>query len=156
MKSLRKLIALFLIGAMLLPAVVACTDPEEPVTETTTAAPVMTYTVRWKSDDGTVLETDEGVPADAVPTYDGAIPTKAGTDQIDYVYSNLSEQQITSQASHLAHVKPCENRLLEGDADGRYYYKYVFDVSALTDTTALCFAHQGGSFVAIIAARLIP
>ena len=53
-------------------------------------------------------------------------------------------------------MKPSENLPLEGDAKGRYYYKYVFDVSKLTQMSDLCFAHQGGMFAVIISARLIP
>ena len=36
------------------------------------------FTVTWKNEDGSVLETDTDVADGAVPVYDGAIPTKAG------------------------------------------------------------------------------
>ena len=32
------------------------------------------FTITWKNDDGTVLEVDENVPKDTLPTYDGVTP----------------------------------------------------------------------------------
>ncbi len=50
------------------------------------ALPAPTYTVTWKNADGTVLETDAGVPKGTVPTYDGPKPQKAATDQYSYSF----------------------------------------------------------------------
>ena len=46
-----------------------------------------TYTVTWKNYDGTVLETDEGVVEETVPTYDGPTPSKARTAEFTYTWT---------------------------------------------------------------------
>ena len=46
-----------------------------------------TYTVTWKNYDGTVLETDEGVVEETIPTYDGPTPSKARTAEFTYTWT---------------------------------------------------------------------
>jgi len=47
----------------------------------------VTYTVIWKDEDGTVLETDTGVTYGSNPSYDSKAPSKADDDQYTYTFT---------------------------------------------------------------------
>ncbi|MBQ3265765.1 MAG: hypothetical protein IJH07_08315, partial [Ruminococcus sp.] len=49
-----------------------------------------TYTVTWKNDDGTVLETDTDVAEGATPSYGGETPAKESTAQYSYTFAGWS------------------------------------------------------------------
>ena len=55
------------------------------------------YTVIWKDEDGTVLETDTGVGEGATPEFNGTAPTKAADDDYTYEFANWVNE-ATSQA----------------------------------------------------------
>lgn len=53
-----------------------------------------TYTIKWVNYDGTVLEVDEDVLFGAMPSYDGATPTKASDSSYSYVFDGWSPEVI--------------------------------------------------------------
>jgi hypothetical protein len=50
------------------------------------------FTITWKNDDGTVLEVDENVPKDTLPTYDGVTPIKASTAEFTYEFTGWNPE----------------------------------------------------------------
>ena len=46
-----------------------------------------TYTITWKDDNGTVLETDHNVAEGTLPTFDSVAPTKASTNAEEFAFS---------------------------------------------------------------------
>ncbi|MCQ2795486.1 MAG: DUF6273 domain-containing protein [Bacilli bacterium] len=70
-----------------------------------------TYTVIWKNDDGTILETDNNVPYGAMPSYDGNAPSKASTDEYSYVFSGWDHEiaEVTSDQVYVAQYKSTTN-----------------------------------------------
>ncbi len=57
-----------------------------------------TYTITWKDENGTVLETDYEVAQGTMPTYDGATPTKAETAAATYVFNTWSPEVVAANA----------------------------------------------------------
>ncbi|MBR2284240.1 MAG: InlB B-repeat-containing protein [Ruminococcus sp.] len=66
------------------------------------------YTVVWKNDDGTVLETDENLAQGVIPSYDGSTPQKAATAQYTYEFAGWSPEvtEVTGNAVYTARYTP--------------------------------------------------
>ena len=78
------------------------------------------YTVTWKNADGSVLETDENVPYNAQPSYDGAEPTKQGDDHTVYTFTGWTPevQPVTADVTYVAQydeTKTCTVTWLNDD-----------------------------------------
>ena len=64
----------------------------------TSCAKKPTYTITWKNADGSVLEIDEKVVKDTLPTYDGPTPSKEKDAQFSYVWTGWTPEVVEATA----------------------------------------------------------
>ena len=95
---------------------------------------IMSYTVTWKNYDGTTLEVDN-VAYGAMPSYDGATPSKDGNAQYTYTFSGWSPSivAVTSDATYYAEFTETEQPITKGDT----YQFGTYPQSKVTDATLL-------------------
>ena len=81
------------------------------------------YTITWKNDDGTILETDEKVEYGTLPTYDGETPTKA--EETRYTYSFIGwDKDVTAVSGDVTYTAQFEKTGKNGlsvEDDGTYW-----------------------------------
>ncbi len=63
-----------------------------------------TFTITWKNQDGEVLEVDENVEVDTLPTFDSNLPTKIADNKYSYTFSGWSPEvvKVKGDATYVA------------------------------------------------------
>ncbi|MBQ8504439.1 MAG: InlB B-repeat-containing protein [Clostridia bacterium] len=114
-----------------------------------------TYTITWKNEDGTVLETDENVPHGTVPTYDGDTPVKASSAQYSYTFKGWTPAvaEATGDTVYTAEFTPTvrkytvewldeDGTVLETDSDLAYGTVISFDGAEPTKASTEEFSYE--------------
>lgn len=81
------------------------------------------YTITWKNDDGTILETDEKVEYGTLPTYDGETPTKAEETRYTYSFTGWDKDvtAVSGDVTYTAQFEKTGKNGLSVEDDGTYW-----------------------------------
>ena len=83
------------------------------------------YTVTWKNEDGTTLETDEEVAYGTMPSYDGATPEKTADAEYIYTFAEKWDKEIkkvTGDATYTAtYTQTAKEYTVTYKVDGKVY-----------------------------------
>ena len=81
------------------------------------------YTITWKNDDGTILETDEKVAYGTVPTYDGETPAKAEETRYTYSFTGWDKDvtAVSGDVTYTAQFEKTGKNGLSVEDDGTYW-----------------------------------
>ena len=99
---MKKSIKLFAVISAFSIMIVGC-NTNSPSGSDITSKP-KTYTITWKNYDGSILETDDDVLENTVPTYDGSKPTRKSNEQFSYTFSGWTPtvEAATSDKEYVA------------------------------------------------------
>lgn len=116
-------------------------SPHAVIKQFDPTAPGMTHTVKWITDDGTVLETDTDVPYGSLPTYDGATPTKEASGGKTYMFKGWTPDvvPVSADATYTATYDESSEGGTSGGGsgtDGKYIITWIIDGKSETEEYA--------------------
>jgi len=97
---------------------------------------VNNYTVTWKNEDGTVLETDASVAYGNTPTFDGATPTKKTTEEYTYTFKEWTPaiSNVTGDVTYTATYTATPNVASVTVGGATTYYPTIADAWEAVNT----------------------
>ena len=74
-----------------------------------------TYTITWKNYDGTILEIDNEVIKDTIPTYDGATPTKPNDAEYTYAFKGWDPEVVPATKNQIYTATYTSEKIINED-----------------------------------------
>ena len=108
---------------------------------------VNTYTVTWKNDDGTVLQTDKDVPYGTTPEYKEKTPKKAADAQFTYSFKGWTPEvsSVTGDVTYTATYEATVNQytVTWQNEDGTVIKKVLLDYGTIPAYSGVTPSKQG-------------